>query len=192
MTGTLKQNGEQTWFWAEWIRNCASHVSYLFFSGLVSLGTVIKSVRLAHTRARAYAHAHVTHPERSTPLYAVSYLSSDLLNFSKKKIFICWSVWMDTIQVLEENRRQGEEDQAFEKRVEGKKAAAKKRATRRSACFFFLLCCQWGKKEKGWLMSFSFFFFYFNLCLGVSDDLSLFCSTLPSVLQLYSSMLQHH
>ncbi|KAI0252546.1 non-SMC mitotic condensation complex subunit 1-domain-containing protein [Lactifluus subvellereus] len=39
--------------------------------------------------------------------------------------------------VLEESRRQGEEDQAFEKRVEGKKAAAKKRATRRSAC---LLC----------------------------------------------------
>ncbi|KAI0000131.1 non-SMC mitotic condensation complex subunit 1-domain-containing protein [Russula compacta] len=36
--------------------------------------------------------------------------------------------------VLEENRRQGEEDQAFEKRVEGKKAAAaKKRATRRTA-----------------------------------------------------------
>ncbi|OCH87806.1 hypothetical protein OBBRIDRAFT_889536 [Obba rivulosa] len=35
--------------------------------------------------------------------------------------------------ILEENRRQGEEDQAFEKRVEGKKAAAKKRATRRSA-----------------------------------------------------------
>ncbi|KAF8269469.1 non-SMC mitotic condensation complex subunit 1-domain-containing protein [Lactarius quietus] len=34
--------------------------------------------------------------------------------------------------VLEENRRQGAEDQAFEKRVEGKKAAAKKRATRRS------------------------------------------------------------
>ncbi|KAH9998700.1 non-SMC mitotic condensation complex subunit 1-domain-containing protein [Russula vinacea] len=35
--------------------------------------------------------------------------------------------------VLEENRKQGEEDQAFEKRVEGKKAAAKKRATRRTA-----------------------------------------------------------
>jgi len=35
--------------------------------------------------------------------------------------------------VLKENRRQGEEDQAFEKRVEGKKAAAKKRATRRTA-----------------------------------------------------------
>ncbi|KAH9054817.1 non-SMC mitotic condensation complex subunit 1-domain-containing protein [Lactarius vividus] len=35
--------------------------------------------------------------------------------------------------VLEENRRQGAEDQAFEKRVEGKKAAAKKRATRRTA-----------------------------------------------------------
>jgi hypothetical protein len=33
---------------------------------------------------------------------------------------------------LEENKRQGEEDQEFEKRVEGKKAAAKKRATRRS------------------------------------------------------------
>ncbi|KAH7887142.1 non-SMC mitotic condensation complex subunit 1-domain-containing protein [Phlebopus sp. FC_14] len=35
--------------------------------------------------------------------------------------------------ILDEHRRQGEEDQAFEKRVEGKKAAAKKKATRRSA-----------------------------------------------------------
>ncbi|KAF9225678.1 hypothetical protein BS17DRAFT_750004 [Gyrodon lividus] len=35
--------------------------------------------------------------------------------------------------ILEEHRRQGQEDQAFEKRVEGKKAAAKKKATRRSA-----------------------------------------------------------
>ncbi|KAH7913093.1 non-SMC mitotic condensation complex subunit 1-domain-containing protein [Hygrophoropsis aurantiaca] len=34
--------------------------------------------------------------------------------------------------ILEEHKRQGEEDQAFEKRVEGKKAAVKKRATRRS------------------------------------------------------------
>lgn len=34
--------------------------------------------------------------------------------------------------ILEEHRRQGEEDQAFEKRVENKKAAAKKRATRRT------------------------------------------------------------
>ncbi|KIJ62112.1 hypothetical protein HYDPIDRAFT_30664 [Hydnomerulius pinastri MD-312] len=34
--------------------------------------------------------------------------------------------------ILDEHRRQGEEDQAFEKRVEGKKAAAKKKATRRS------------------------------------------------------------
>lgn len=35
--------------------------------------------------------------------------------------------------ILNEHRRQGEEDRAFEKRVEGKKAAAKKKATRRSA-----------------------------------------------------------
>ncbi|KAL6299950.1 non-SMC mitotic condensation complex subunit 1-domain-containing protein [Sparassis latifolia] len=35
-------------------------------------------------------------------------------------------------QILEDHKRQGEEDQEFEKRVEGKKAAAKKRATRRS------------------------------------------------------------
>jgi len=35
--------------------------------------------------------------------------------------------------ILDEHRRQGEEDQAFEKRVEGKKAAARKKATRRSA-----------------------------------------------------------
>ncbi|KAH9836066.1 non-SMC mitotic condensation complex subunit 1-domain-containing protein [Rhodofomes roseus] len=35
--------------------------------------------------------------------------------------------------ILEEHKRQGEEDQAFEKRVEGKRAAAKKRATRRTA-----------------------------------------------------------
>ncbi|KAG2142164.1 non-SMC mitotic condensation complex subunit 1-domain-containing protein [Suillus cothurnatus] len=34
--------------------------------------------------------------------------------------------------ILDEHRRQGEEDQAFEKRVEGKKAAAKRKATRRS------------------------------------------------------------
>ncbi|KAG2156915.1 non-SMC mitotic condensation complex subunit 1-domain-containing protein [Suillus bovinus] len=34
--------------------------------------------------------------------------------------------------ILNEHRRQGEEDQAFEKRVEGKKAAAKRKATRRS------------------------------------------------------------
>ncbi|KAI0320936.1 non-SMC mitotic condensation complex subunit 1-domain-containing protein [Amylostereum chailletii] len=36
-------------------------------------------------------------------------------------------------KILEESRRQGEEDQAFEKQVEGKKAQAKKRATRRTA-----------------------------------------------------------
>jgi len=35
--------------------------------------------------------------------------------------------------VLKEYRKQGEEDQVFEKHVEGKKAAAKKRATRRTA-----------------------------------------------------------
>ncbi|KAG2363022.1 non-SMC mitotic condensation complex subunit 1-domain-containing protein [Suillus spraguei] len=35
--------------------------------------------------------------------------------------------------ILDEHRRQGEEDQALEKRVEGKKAAAKRKATRRSA-----------------------------------------------------------
>ncbi|KAI6126776.1 non-SMC mitotic condensation complex subunit 1-domain-containing protein [Pisolithus sp. B1] len=34
--------------------------------------------------------------------------------------------------ILNEHRRQGEEDRAFEKRVEGRKAAAKKKATRRS------------------------------------------------------------
>ena len=52
---------------------------------------------------------------------------------SKKKR--CINSLIFIAQVLEENRRQGEEDQALEKRVEGKKAAAKKRATRRSACF---------------------------------------------------------
>ncbi|KAF8623362.1 hypothetical protein AX17_007440 [Amanita inopinata Kibby_2008] len=35
-------------------------------------------------------------------------------------------------QILEEHKRQGEEDQALEKRVEGKKAAARKRANRRT------------------------------------------------------------
>ncbi|KAL4072147.1 non-SMC mitotic condensation complex subunit 1-domain-containing protein [Scleroderma yunnanense] len=35
--------------------------------------------------------------------------------------------------ILNEHKRQGEEDRAFEKRVEGKKAAAKRKATRRSA-----------------------------------------------------------
>ncbi|RPD66651.1 hypothetical protein L226DRAFT_557654 [Lentinus tigrinus ALCF2SS1-7] len=36
-------------------------------------------------------------------------------------------------QILEENRRQGAEDQEFEKSVQGRKAAAKKRQTRRAA-----------------------------------------------------------
>jgi hypothetical protein len=42
-------------------------------------------------------------------------------------------------QILEEHRAQGQEDQALEKRVEGKKAAAKKKAAkaRKCACFFF-------------------------------------------------------
>ncbi|KAK2461131.1 hypothetical protein APHAL10511_006658 [Amanita phalloides] len=35
-------------------------------------------------------------------------------------------------QILEDHKRQGEEDQALERRVEGKKAAAKKRASRRA------------------------------------------------------------
>ncbi|KAF9536741.1 hypothetical protein CPC08DRAFT_771461 [Agrocybe pediades] len=36
-------------------------------------------------------------------------------------------------KILEEHKAQGQEDQALEKRVEGKKAAAKKRAAKRSA-----------------------------------------------------------
>jgi len=45
-------------------------------------------------------------------------------------------------QILEEHKLQGQEDQALEKRVEGKKAAAKKRAARKSNQFhvFFLRC----------------------------------------------------
>jgi len=39
---------------------------------------------------------------------------------------------LNFFQILESHKLQGEEDQALEKRVEGKKAAAKKRATRRS------------------------------------------------------------
>jgi len=35
-------------------------------------------------------------------------------------------------QILEDHKRQGEEDQALERRVEGKKAAAKKRASKRT------------------------------------------------------------
>lgn len=74
-------------------------------------------------------------PERSTPLYALylslfQFIPKKIINFSSYLFFFFF--WSGT-QVLEENRRQGEEDQAFEKRVEGKKAAAKKRATRRSA-----------------------------------------------------------
>jgi condensin complex subunit 1 len=45
-------------------------------------------------------------------------------------------------QILEEHKLQGEEDQALEKRVEGKKAAAKKRAARKSLYFsplFFMM-----------------------------------------------------
>lgn len=38
------------------------------------------------------------------------------------------------IQILEEHKIQGEEDQALEKRVGKKKAAAKKRATKKSEC----------------------------------------------------------
>jgi condensin complex subunit 1 len=34
-------------------------------------------------------------------------------------------------KILKEHKLQGEEDQALEKRLEGKKAAAKKRASRR-------------------------------------------------------------
>ena len=44
-------------------------------------------------------------------------------------------------QILDEHRRQGEEDQAFEKRVEGKKAAAKKKATRRCEPPLFSCTC---------------------------------------------------
>lgn len=43
---------------------------------------------------------------------------------------------LKVFQILSEHRRQGEEDQAFEKRVEGKKAAAKRKATRR--CEFYV------------------------------------------------------
>lgn len=45
-------------------------------------------------------------------------------------------------QILEEHKLQGQEDQALEKRVEGKKAAAKKRAARKSLCtsFVFFFC----------------------------------------------------
>ena len=54
---------------------------------------------------------------------------------SGERLFLTFDGLNCLIQVLEENRRQGAEDQAFEKRVEGKKAAAKKRATRRSTSF---------------------------------------------------------
>jgi len=37
-------------------------------------------------------------------------------------------------QILEEHRAQGQEDQALEKRVEGKKAAAKKKAAKAKKC----------------------------------------------------------
>jgi condensin complex subunit 1 len=46
-------------------------------------------------------------------------------------ILLCFNVDL-YFQILEEHKQQGAEDQALEKRVEGKKAAAKKRATRRS------------------------------------------------------------
>jgi hypothetical protein len=78
------------------------------------------------------------------PIYQKQFLIIFLL------LLLRWS-GLDWTQVLEENRRQGEEDQAFEKRVEGKKAAAKKRATRRSACFYFLFFTiyHWEEKEEG-------------------------------------------
>jgi hypothetical protein len=104
-----------------------------------------------HVLTRHTPHA----PERSTPLYARAHALSFFRSIQKKNshyIFSSPSSGLDwTQQVLEENRRQGEEDQAFEKRVEGKKAAAKKRATRRSACFFFFssfLLLSLEEKEK--------------------------------------------
>jgi len=42
-------------------------------------------------------------------------------------------------QILNEHKRQGEEDRAFEQRVEGKKAAAKRKATRRCKCLRYWL-----------------------------------------------------
>ena len=42
-------------------------------------------------------------------------------------------------QILNEHKRQGEDDRAFEKRVEGKKAAAKRKATRRCKCNRYLV-----------------------------------------------------
>lgn len=48
--------------------------------------------------------------------------------------FFADGVAFGLMQILDEHRRNGAEDLALEKRVEGKKAQAKKRATRRSEC----------------------------------------------------------
>jgi hypothetical protein len=99
----------------------------------------------------AHVHMHTPRTTRTRTLHATlrthtPYLSSDFI----KKTLIKYIYFPRLAQVLEENRRQGEEDQAFEKRVEGKKAAAKKRATRRSACFshFLFLLPSLGRKKK--------------------------------------------
>jgi hypothetical protein len=80
------------------------------------------------------------HAPRSTPPYARTRTHTHALSFFRFiknfSLYVFFFIGLEQ-QVLEENKRQGEEDQAFEKRVEGKKAAAKKRATRRSAWFFF-------------------------------------------------------
>ncbi|KAF8493474.1 hypothetical protein F5888DRAFT_1724390 [Russula emetica] len=86
----------------------------------------------------AHAHATLHIPERSTPLYART-RPIFLLIYPKISHFSFVGSGLDWSQVLKEYRKQGEEDQVFEKHVEGKKAAAKKRATRRSACFSFFL-----------------------------------------------------
>lgn len=44
-------------------------------------------------------------------------------------------------QILEEHKLQGQEDQALEKRVEGKKAAAKKRAARKGLYLGLSVSC---------------------------------------------------
>jgi len=107
--------------------SCERCVNVLYSTCLVCIWHVHMS-----TCNSAHAHATLHIPERSTPLYART-RPIFLLIYPKISHFSFVGSGLDWSQVLKEYRKQGEEDQVFEKHVEGKKAAAKKRATRRTA-----------------------------------------------------------
>jgi hypothetical protein len=114
------------------------------------ISTCTRTLHVAHGTC-AHVHMHTPRTRAHTPyLSSRFYPKKNLIIYIFSSSFWVWTLTLDwTRQVLDENRRQGEEDQAFEKRVEGKKAAAKKRATRRSACFSFFFYYHLGGKRRG-------------------------------------------